>query len=73
MTVQQNREAGIDPLKMGVPEATISLGQQQIGKPCKPQSVVRPMPKNPLLATAGIATISFSSTKLFNSQVFNIF
>ncbi|KAI1718748.1 BTB/POZ domain-containing protein [Ditylenchus destructor] len=42
MTVQQNREAGIDPAKMGVPVPGPNLVKS------KPQSVVRPMPKTPV-------------------------
>lgn len=69
MTVQQNREAGIDPIKMGVPDATIKLSQPSVGKLSKPQSVVRPMLKNAPQAVSGTAMIVFS--KPLDNQVLN--
>lgn len=67
MTVEQNLEAGIDPIKMGVPIATISLKQQSTNSQSKPQSVVRPMLKNGLSVAVATETITFS--KSLNKQV----
>ena len=45
LTVQQHKELGIDPKELGVPTVLDS-------PKAKPKSVVRPMPKNPSLASA---------------------
>ncbi|KAE9551899.1 hypothetical protein FO519_004890 [Halicephalobus sp. NKZ332] len=51
ITVQQHKEMGIDPKDLGVPTVLDS-------PKAKPKSVVRPMPKNPSLAsTAPVASI----------------